>query len=122
MKALLACALLCVTAAHAGQLPCVPYAHSKELIDAKAGSSWITLTTEQWRFLGGVYATNPLTPPGLPLGDRAIMVRVPEDRGDALILFIDGDKICAEMPIPSIIVQMVMHVGNNDIFHEGQAN
>ena len=36
---------------------------------------WIELTSEQWQFLRGIYAMNPLTPPGLPTATRPRSLR-----------------------------------------------
>ena len=55
-------------AAEGGQ--CVNVSVPKQAIEARNGK-WIELTPEQWEFLRGIYAMNPLTPPGLPYGDKA---------------------------------------------------
>jgi hypothetical protein len=38
----------------------------------------------------GVYVLNPNTPPGLPFGDKAVLVQV-DGKADGLVLFIDGE-------------------------------
>jgi hypothetical protein len=44
----------------------------------------------EWEFLRGIYAVNPLTPPGLPHGDKAALAKV-DGSADGLIFFNDGD-------------------------------
>ena len=62
-----------VFAAETGQ--CVDVSVPKQAIEAHNGK-WIELTPEQWEFLRGIYAMNPLTPPGLPYGDKAALAKV----------------------------------------------
>ena len=61
---------------------------------------WIELTPEQWEFMRGIYAMNPETPAGLPYGDKAVLAQVDGNSG-GLVFFIDGDKACTPMPVPS---------------------
>ena len=42
---------------------CVDISVPKKAIEAHNGR-WIQLTPDQWEFLRGIYAMNPLTPPG----------------------------------------------------------
>ena len=53
--------------AHAaeGVARCVDASVPKHAAEAHHGK-WIELTSDQWQFLRGIYAMNPLTPPGLP--------------------------------------------------------
>ncbi|MBV8797616.1 MAG: hypothetical protein JO136_21975, partial [Hyphomicrobiales bacterium] len=51
---------------------CVDVSVPKKAIEAHNGK-WIQLTSDQWQFLRGIYAMNPLTPPGLPYGDKAAL-------------------------------------------------
>ena len=86
-----------VFAAEGGQ--CVNVSVPKQAIEARNGK-WIELTPEQWEFLRGIYAMNPLTPPGLPYGDKAALAKVDGNSG-GLIFFIDGDRACTPMPVPN---------------------
>lgn len=89
----------------------------KGKIEARHGK-WIKLTADQWEFLRGIYAMNPLTPPGLPYGDAAVLAKI-DSREDALIFFIDGDKACTPMPIPRALLDMLDKVATSAISHEG---
>ena len=51
---------------------CVDVSVPKKAVEANNGK-WIELTSDQWQFLRGIYAMNPLTPPGLPYGDKAAL-------------------------------------------------
>src|ERR1700735_2023212 len=79
-----------VAAAESGQ--CVDVSVPKHAIEAHNGK-WIQLTPDQWEFLRGIYAMNPLTPPGLPYGDKAALAKVDGDSG-GLPLFIDVHNAC----------------------------
>jgi hypothetical protein len=102
-------------AAATGQ--CVDISVPKKAIEAHNGK-WIELTPEQWQFLRGIYAMNPLTPPGLPYGDKAALARVDGDSG-GLVFFIDGDKACTPMPVPDTLLSMMDDVATAKISHEG---
>jgi len=96
---------------------CVDIAVPKKAIEAHNGK-WIVLTPEQWEFLRGIYAMNPLTPPGLPYGDKAALAKVDGDSG-GLVFFIDGDKACTPMPVPDKLLSMMDDVATAKINHEG---
>jgi hypothetical protein len=102
-------------AAETGQ--CVDVSVPKKAIEARNGK-WIQLTPEQWQFLRGIYAMNPLTPPGLPYGDKAALAKVDGNSG-GLIFFIDGDKACTPMPAPDTLLSMMDDVATAKINHEG---
>jgi hypothetical protein len=104
-----------VAAAESGQ--CVDVSVPKHAIEARNGK-WIQLTAEQWEFLRGIYAMNPLTPPGLPYGDKAALAKVDGNDG-GLIFFIDGDKACTPMPVPDKLLAMMDDVATAKINHEG---
>ena len=104
-----------VFAAEAGQ--CVNVSVPKQAIEARNGK-WIELTPEQWEFLRGIYAMNPLTPPGLPYGDKAALAKVDGNSG-GLVFFIDGDKACTPMPVPDTLLSMMDDVATAKINHEG---
>jgi hypothetical protein len=104
-----------VAAAASGQ--CVDVSVPKHAIEARNGK-WIQLTPEQWEFLRGIYAMNPLTPPGLPYGDKAALAKVDGNEG-GLIFFIDGDKACTPMPVPKTLLSMMDDVATAKINHEG---
>jgi len=104
-----------VAAAEGAQ--CVDVSVPKHAIEARNGK-WIQLTAEQWEFLRGIYAMNPLTPPGLPYGDKAALAKVDGNDG-GLIFFIDGDKACTPMPVPDKLLAMMDDVATAKINHEG---
>ena len=96
---------------------CVDVSVPKHAIEARNGK-WIQLTPEQWVFLRGIYAMNPLTPPGLPYGNKAALAKVDGNDG-GLIFFIDGDKACTPMPVPKTLLSMMDDVATAKINHEG---
>jgi hypothetical protein len=96
---------------------CVDISVPKKAIESHNGK-WIELTPEQWEFLRGIYAMNPLTPPGLPYGDKAALAKVDGNSG-GLIFFIDGDKACTPMPVPQTLLSMMDDVATAKINHEG---
>ena len=96
---------------------CVDVSVPKHAIESRNGK-WIQLTAEQWEFLRGIYAMNPLTPPGLPYGDKAALAKVDGNDG-GLIFFIDGDKACTPMPVPDKLLAMMDDVATAKINHEG---
>ncbi|HEY1862083.1 MAG TPA: hypothetical protein VGG77_00030 [Roseiarcus sp.] len=96
---------------------CVDISVPKKAIEAHNGK-WIQLTADQWQFLRGIYAMNPLTPPGLPYGDKAALAKVEGDSG-GLVFFIDGDKACTPMPVPDKLLSMMDDVATAKINHEG---
>ena len=71
---------------------CVDVSAPKREITAQHGK-WTELTSAQWQFLRGVYVLNPDTPPGLPYGDKAVLVQV-DGKAGGLVLFIDGEMAC----------------------------
>jgi hypothetical protein len=96
---------------------CVDVSVPKKAVEARNGK-WIQLTAEQWEFLRGIYAMNPLTPPGLPYGDKAALAKVDGNDG-GLVFFIDGDKACTPMPVPDKLLAMMDDVATAKINHEG---
>ena len=99
------------------QSSCVDVAGPKAAIEAKHGK-WITVTTDQWEFLRGVYVLNPNTAPGLPPGDRAVLAELAGDDG-AVIFFIDGATACTPMPIPAALVKMLREIDASNVAHQG---
>ena len=96
---------------------CVDISVPKHAIEARNGR-WIELTPDQWQFLRGIYAMNPLTPPGLPYGDKAALAKVEGNTG-GLVFFIDGDRACTPMPVPDALLTMMDDVATAKISHEG---
>jgi hypothetical protein len=87
---------------------------------AEKNGGWVVLTPEQWQFLRGVYAMNPMTPPGLPPGDQAVLATVPgQDEG--LIFFLDGASACTPMSAPKELIDLLQSVGAGDVAHESGA-
>ena len=115
LAALLAIAPQYALAADGGV--CTDISVPKKAIEAHNGK-WIQLTAEQWEFLRGIYAMNPLTPPGLPYGDKAALAKVDGNSG-GLVFFIDGDKACTPMPVPQTLLGMMDDVATAKINHEG---
>ena len=77
---------------------CVDASVPKHAAEAHRGK-WIELTSDQWQFLRGIYAMNPLTPQGLPYGDKA----------------------CTPMAVPDQLLSMMDDVATAKISHEGSA-
>jgi hypothetical protein len=98
---------------------CVDASVRKHAAEARHGK-WIELTSEQWQFLRGIYAMNPLTPPGLPYGDKAALVKIDGSSG-GMVFFIDGDKACTAMAVPDQLLAMMDDVAAARISHAGSA-
>jgi hypothetical protein len=82
--------------------------------------TWVELTNDQWQYARGVYALDPQTPPGIPVGDKAVIATIPGGDG-AVIFFLDGPLVCTPMSIPAILVDMIKRVGSGEIIHAGQS-
>jgi hypothetical protein len=100
-----------------GAVRCVDVSVPRKVVEAEKGK-WIELTAEQWEFLRGVYAMNPLTPPGLPYGNRAALARVEGNEG-GLVFFLDGDRACTPMAAPKALLALLDDVATAKIAHEG---
>lgn len=113
-----ALAALVSTTALAQQKPtvCVSIEIPKGAILARDGS-WTELSNQQWQFLRGVFVLDPLTPPGLPYGDKAFLAQIKGDAG-GLVFFIDGDQACSPMPVPVELVDMLKEISDGTIRHE----
>jgi hypothetical protein len=98
---------------------CVDASAPRHAAEARHGK-WIELTSDQWQFLRGIYAMNPLTPPGLPYGDKAALVKIDGSSG-GMVFFIDGDKACTPMEVPDQLLAMMDAVATAKISHEGSA-
>lgn len=92
---------------------------SKEFKDyvAKHDGQWITLTTNQFNFLRGVFAIHPDTPAGLPFGEGAVLAKIGEG---GMAFFTDGDKICDAFSAPKQLQDLLNDLENPH--HEGQDN
>jgi len=77
-----------------------------------------TVTETQRAFLAGIFAMNPLTPPGLPYGDKAVLVTGEKATG-GLVFFLDDRKACDFMPVPKELIDLLMAIGRGDVAHEG---
>jgi hypothetical protein len=66
----------------------------------------IEITPDQWKFLRGVYAMNPEAPCGLPYGDNAVLAQDGGD-SDGLLIFMDGDRLCAPMHAPPALLSLM---------------
>ena len=98
---------------------CVDASAPRHAAEARHGK-WIELTSDRWQFLRGIYAMNPLTPPGLPYGDKAALVKIDGSSG-GMVFFIDGDKACTPMAVPDQLLAMMDAVATAKISHEGSA-
>lgn len=114
-----ACALMVLPlAAHAEEKArCVDVSAPKKVV-AEHNGKWIELTTDQWEFLRGIYAMNPLTPPGLPYGDKAVLATV-EGKSGGMVFFLDGNRACTPMTVPDTLLSMMDDVATAKISHEG---
>ena len=108
-----------VTHAAEGAARCVDVSVPKLAAEAHRGK-WIELTSNQWEFLRGIYAMNPMTPPGLPYGDKAALIKI-DGRSGGMVFFIDGDKACTPMAVPDELLAMMDDVATAKISHEGSA-
>jgi len=106
---------------HAGESAarCVDASLPKHAAEARHGK-WIELTSDQWQFLRGIYAMNPLTPPGLPYGDKAALVKIDGASG-GMVSFIDGHKPARRWRFPTSFLAMMDAVAAAKISHEGSA-
>jgi hypothetical protein len=99
-----------------GAARCVDASVPKHAAEAHHGN-WIELTSDQWQFLRGIYAMNPLTPSG---GDKAALLKI-DGRSGGMVLFIGGDKACTPMAVPDELLSMMDDVATAKISHEGSA-
>ena len=67
------------------------------------------LSQSRFHFLEGVYAINPLTPPGLPDADGALLATVKaKPAGGGAILWTRGDLVCGEqMSVPKALIDLM---------------
>ena len=77
----------------------------------------IQLTNEQRTFLIGVYIMNPETPPGLPVGDRAVLVKTAA--GKEVVFFVDGDQVCGHLEIVPELEKIMIDVVSGVVKHAG---
>src|SRR5262249_5009151 len=104
--------------AHAaeGTARCVDASVPKQAAEAHHGK-WIELTSDQWQFLRGIYAMNPLTPQGLPYGDKAALIKIDGYSG-GLVFFIDGDKACTPMAVPDQLLSLIDDLAAGQVYHD----
>ena len=120
MRAVIAAALALALASPAlAQSRCGQLSEAKAVTADHAGT-WADATPAQYRFLQGVWAMNPITPPGLPYGDRAALATIPS-RDGALVLFVDGERACT-MDVPKELLKMLHDIANGVVSHEGEDN
>ena len=106
---------------HAGEDAdrCVDASKPKQVVEAQHGK-WIELTPDQWQFLRGIYAMNPVTPPGLPYGDKAALATLDGHEG-GVVFFLDGNRACTPMVAPDALLSMMDEIATAKIRHEGSA-
>ena len=110
----LAAAVVLGPAAQA-QAICGDEAAARAAIEQSRGR-WIPLTRDQWQFTRGIYAVNPATPAGLPVGDGAALAKI-EGAPGGLIFFLDGKIACAPMPVPQEVLDLLSDVAADHIHH-----
>jgi len=98
---------------------CVDAATTRKALEAEHGK-WVVLSHDQLEFLRGIYAMNPATPPGLPFGDKAVLLTAP-GRDSGLVFFIDGAKACTPMQAPKELRSMLDDIASGKAHHEGSA-
>jgi hypothetical protein len=96
---------------------CVDISIPKSAIAARDGK-WVELTREQWEFTRGVFAMDPLTEPGLPVGSEAVLATV-DDKGGGLIFFVDGVSACQPMAVPREMIDLIEEIKKGTIHHDG---
>jgi hypothetical protein len=107
-------ALSLSSTAHAG-----PLCQNLEAMKGfKKNAVWTPMTSPQWQFLRGIFAMAPTTPPGLPFGDKAMLVTEPGNP-DGVVVFVDGDLGCTPLPTPKVLIDMLADVAAGKINHEG---
>ena len=79
---------------------------------------WSALTPGQFHFAQGAYVLAPMTPPGLPHGDKAVLVQK-EGEKDGVIFFIAGPLACAALPAPEILIKMMGAIKTGALDGEG---
>jgi hypothetical protein len=94
---------------------CADVAGPKAVVAAHHGR-WTELSADQWQFMRGIYAMNPLTPDGLPYGDRAALAQF-EGIGGGIVFFIDGDKACTPMTAAPELLSLMKDVAAHTITH-----
>ena len=75
----------------------------------KDKGTWTSMSHDQWEFLRGIYALNPQTSAGLPPGDRAELIVLPNGHG--FVLFEEGSKGCDIMMAPKPLQAFIEAVG-----------
>jgi hypothetical protein len=63
---------------------------------------------------------NPLTPPGLPYGDKAALATVDGHEGGVVSL-LDGNRACTQMVAPDALLAVMVDIATAKISHEGGA-
>jgi hypothetical protein len=111
MKAIAIALCLVSAPALAAKAP-APKCVSLEKLQAKIGTDHTTaspVTRAQYRFLQGISAMNPDTPPGIPPGDNAILVR--SDGGHAgYVIWTMGPLACGVMDAPAPLLKLLDQV------------
>jgi len=87
----------------------------KAKVEHRKGT-WRELDANQFQFLRGIYAMNPMTPPGLPIGDHAALAMMGEN---GMVFFEDGKLACFPMEAPKKLRDLLDKVGSGKPVHEG---
>jgi hypothetical protein len=73
------------------------------------GATMTPLSDAEFHFLQGIYALNPATPPGLPPGAGAMLMKEKGKKG-GLVFWVSGTLVCDPMNIPNEILEMLHEV------------
>ena len=89
----------------AASAECTPVAKLKA---ANESVQWRPLTAREMVFLQGVFAMNPITHPGLPVGDKAFLVSKAGEE-NSIVVWTDGSATlsCDSMIAPKALVDML---------------
>lgn len=87
-----------------------------EKASISGGGKWVVMNADQWQFLRGIYVLNPNEPAGLPMGSGAALIQAPGD-SSGMVFFLDDDKACSPMAVPSELVDLINRIGNGEIVH-----
>jgi hypothetical protein len=94
---------------------CMPITKIKKEL---ANYTFTPLTRGQFHFAQGVYVGSPVTPPGLPPGDGAILIQRSPDK-DGLIIWTRGPLACGPLPIPEALVKLLSSIRAGSVDSDG---
>lgn len=83
-----------------------------------AEAIWSEMTPDQWQFARGMFVLDPHTSPGLPFGDRSVLITM-AGRPGGLVIFMDGPQACDPMVIADEQLELFKAIAAGSIRHEG---